>query len=129
MEKNENERYYKLGNNGSVDSSLLRNEALAFTTDRRRKKNIYRWWKDYSFLPLFRVLTYSNTAPIQASPSRLKKMTYIGNIWTGNFYFSELTSSIEKCLMYVTSAPTTTLCLLVTLPHVITLFLARDVNH
>ena len=31
------DKYYKLGNNGSVDYSLLRRQALTFTIDRRRR--------------------------------------------------------------------------------------------
>ena len=37
MERKDNEKYYKLGDIGSMDSSLLRSQALTFTTNRRKR--------------------------------------------------------------------------------------------
>ena len=34
-------KYYKLGDNESIDSSFLRSQALTFTTDQRRRRERY----------------------------------------------------------------------------------------
>ena len=114
-----------LHDNGSMDSSLPQSQSFASTTNRRRRRNIYRRWKAFPPLSLEPLAYFGRLAPIQALSCRLTKMTLYKQHLGGTVLSFELVSDIRRkmsVVRHITSNYRS--CVLVTILYMITLFVA-----